>query len=165
MTYCEVIIQPIDSLPIDRLMPLVSEADACGFHALSRLMSEWQSGLNRFDKPGETLFIATDSGRVIGVCGLNRDPYLSDSTVGRIRHLYVALGHRRRGIGSLLIRAVMETASGHFARLRLRTDRPDADAFYRSLGFMPFTAEPACSHQLVFSVEGQSQARSLCDRE
>ena len=101
-------IERIASLPIDRLSALVTEADATGFHALSRLLSEWQSGVNRFDQRGEALFIATDDRRVVGVCGLNRDPYLSDPTVGRIRHLYVALDHRRKGIGTQLIRAVME---------------------------------------------------------
>jgi GNAT superfamily N-acetyltransferase len=155
MTYCEVIIQPIDSLPIDRLSPVVTEAAASGFHALSRLLSEWTSGQNRFNKPGEALFIAIEGERVVGVCGLNRDPYLSDQTVGRIRHLYVAVDHRRKGIGSRLVQTIMELARRHFARLRLRTGSPDADRFYRSLGFMPVTGDPACSHQLVFIDEGQ----------
>lgn len=139
-------IERIDSLPIGAL---VTEAEATGFRGLSRLLSEWQAGGNRFDQPGEAVFIATESGRVVGVCGLNRDPYFGDPTVGRIRHLYVAVDHRRKGIGSRLVRAVMGAARGHFARLRLRTDSPDADAFYRCLGFLPVTGEPACSHQLV----------------
>ena len=150
-----VAIKRIDSLPIDQLRALVTEADATGFHALSRLLSEWQSGLNRFDQQGEALFIATDDRRVVGVCGLNRDPYLNDPTVGRIRHLYVAVDHRWRGIGTQLVSAVMSSARGHFARLRLRTDSPEADRFYRSLGFKPVTGEPACSHQLVLIDEGQ----------
>jgi GNAT superfamily N-acetyltransferase len=153
-------IEQITSLPIDLLSALVTEADASGFHALSRLLSEWQSGQNRFDQREEALFIATDDRRVVGVCGLNSDPYLNDTTVGRIRHLYVAADHRRRGIGTQLVSAVMSLARRHFARLRLRTDSPDADRFYRSLGFKPFTGEPACSHQLVFIEEGQCQALS-----
>jgi GNAT superfamily N-acetyltransferase len=144
--YGMVAIERIKTLLIDRLSALVTEADASGFHALCRLLSEWQSGLKRFEKRGEALFIATDDRRVVGVCGLNRDPYLSDTKVGRIRHLYVALDRRRKGIGTQLVSAVMSLASDHFARLRLRTDSPDADEFYRSLGFMPVTGEPACSH-------------------
>lgn len=139
-------IERLESLPIDRLKPLVTEADATGFHALSRLLTEWQSGWNRFEQTGEALFIATDGGRVVGVCVLNRDPYLSDPTIGRVRHLYVAVDHRRNTIGTRLVRAVMELVGGHFVRLRLRTGSPDADAFYVSLGFMPVTGEPACSH-------------------
>jgi len=152
-------IERSDTLPIDRLNALVMEADATGFHGLVRLVEDWRSGLNRFNKPGEAVFIATDNGRVVGVCGLNRDHYLSDPMVGRVRHLYVAVDHRRKGIGSRLVCAVIGAAQGHFARLRLRTDSPHADGFYRSLGFMPFTSEPACSHHLVFIDEGQSQAR------
>ena len=90
-------IERIDSLPIDRLVALATEAEATGFRGLSRLFSEWQAGGNRFDQPGEALFIATDNGGVVGVCGLNREPYLDDPTVGRIRHLYVAVAHRRKG--------------------------------------------------------------------
>jgi GNAT superfamily N-acetyltransferase len=144
-----VIIERIHSLPIDRLSALVTEADATGFRGLVRLVVDWRSGLNRFDQPGEVLFIAHDGERVVGVCGLNLDPYLGDPTVGRFRHLYVAVDYRRKGIGTQLLNAVIVAARGHFDRLRLRTDSPIADAFYRSLGFMPVTGEPACSHQLV----------------
>ena len=152
-------IERIERLPIDRLNRLVHEAAAAGFHALSRLVAEWQLGRNRFDQSGEAIFIATDNENIVGVCGLNLDPYLSDPTVGWVRHLYVALDHRRNGIGSRLVREVMGVAMGRFARLRLRTDSPDADAFYRFLGFMRFTAEAACSHQVVLNTEGGIIAR------
>jgi GNAT superfamily N-acetyltransferase len=145
-----VVIERIDILPIDGLSALVTEADANGFRAPSRLLSEWRSGLNRFDQPGEAFFITTDNGRVIGICGLNRDPYLSDPTVGRVRHLYVAVDHRRKKIGTRLVRAVVAAAQGHFARLRLKTDNAGADAFYQSIGFTTVAGEPSCSHQLVF---------------
>lgn len=144
-------IERIDCLPIDRLNPLVSQAEATGFHALSRLLTDWQSGRNRFDQPGEAIFIATDNEHVVGICGLNRDPYLEDPAVGRVRHLYVDVDHRRKGIGSQLVHAVMEAAKRRFTRLRLRTNNPDSDGFYCSLGFMCFTDEPACSHQVILS--------------
>jgi GNAT superfamily N-acetyltransferase len=142
-------LERIDSLPIGQVGALATEAEATGFHGLSRLLSEWQAGRNRFDHPGEALFIATDRGCAVGVCGLNRDPYHGDPAVGRIRHLFVAVDHRRKGIGSRLVRAVVGAARGAFFRLRLRTDSPEADEFYRSLGFLPVTGEPACSHQVV----------------
>ena len=123
----------------------------------SRLVAEWQSGRNCFNQPGEANFIATDNGHVVGVCGLNHDLYLGDPSVGRVRHLYVAVDHRRNGIGTQLVRAVIGAATGCFTRLRLRTDSPDADCFYRSLGFMPFTAEPACSHEVVLDVDGDQE--------
>jgi hypothetical protein len=43
-----------------------------------------------------------------------------------------------------------------------RTDSPGADAFYRSLGFLPVTGEPACSHQLVL-IETRIDARLVVD--
>jgi ribosomal protein S18 acetylase RimI-like enzyme len=144
-------IERIDCLPIDRLEPLVAQAAATGFQALARLQDEWQSGLNRFDQPGEALFIAADNGFIVGICGLNQDPYLHDPTVGRVRHLCVGVQHRRKGIGSRLVRAVMGAANGRFTRLRLRTNSADADGFYLSLGFTRFTAEPSCSHEVVLS--------------
>jgi GNAT superfamily N-acetyltransferase len=150
-----VIIERIHSLPIDRLSALLTEADTTGFRGLKRLVEGWRSGLNRFNKTGEALFIAMRDGRVVGVCGLNRDSYLGDPTVGRIRHLYVAVDHRRKGIGSRLVRTILVVARKHFALLRLRTDSPDSDRFYRSLGFMPVTGEPTCSHQLSLIDEVQ----------
>jgi GNAT superfamily N-acetyltransferase len=154
-----IIIERIRSLPIDRLRTVVTEADATGFRGLVRLVEGWRSGHNQFNQPGEALFIAHDSERVVGVCGLNRDPYLGDPTAGRIRHLYVAVDHRRKGIGTQLANAVIATARGHFARLRLRTDSPIADVFYRSLGFVPVTGEPACSHELLLIDEVQPSIR------
>jgi predicted GNAT family acetyltransferase len=99
------------------------------------------------------IFVATDNGSIVGVCGLNCDPYLSDPTVGRVRHLYVAVDHRRKGTGTQLVRTVMSAAMGRFGRLRLRTDNPDADAFYRSLGCTRIAGESECSHQIVLNAE------------
>src|SRR4051794_11823181 len=97
-------IERVETLPLDRMDPLVAEADARGFRALARLVDGWRSGRNRFDRPGEALFLAREDGTVVGVCGLNVDPYLGDPAVRRVRHLYVAVGHQRQGIGTGLIR-------------------------------------------------------------
>ena len=48
-----IVIERINSLPIDRLSALVTEANATGFHALSRLLTEWRSGLNQFTSQGK----------------------------------------------------------------------------------------------------------------
>ena len=37
---------------------LADAAEKEGFRVVRRLMNEWSSGGNRFDRPGETLFIA-----------------------------------------------------------------------------------------------------------
>jgi GNAT superfamily N-acetyltransferase len=140
-------------LPVDELIDLEAEASASGFRGVFRLVDDWQSGRNRFDQPGEAVYVATAEGRIVGVCGLNRDPYLTDPSIGRIRHLYIANDRRRHGIGSRLVCAIMAEAKGNFARLRVRTNSPDADALYRALGFTPCTAESACTHYIVIAAQ------------
>ena len=133
-------------MPSDRLADLVVESQREGFAFVRRLVNEWESGDNRFDRPGEALFAAVADGRVVGVCGLNVDPYLPGGRVGRVRHLYVAAAFRRRGIGAGLVEAVIRTAHGTFDRLRLRTDSEPAARFYESLGFRRTDDEPDGTH-------------------
>ena len=135
----------LEELPPDRLADLVAESEREGFAFVRRLVDEWESGDNRFDRPGEALFAAVDDGRVVGVCGLNIDPYLPGGRVGRVRHLYVAAAFRRRGIGAGLVAAVIRAARGTFDRLRLRTESESAVRFYESLGFRSCAGEPDCT--------------------
>lgn len=138
----------LHDLPADHLADLVAESEEAGLMLLRRLVDEWQSGTNRFAAPGEALFGAFLDGRVVGVCGLNVDPYQTSARVGRVRHLYVAAALRRRGIGSRLVAAVVATAQGAFDRLRLRTNSESAARFYEALGFSRCTGEAACTHVL-----------------
>jgi len=71
------------------------------------------------DGAGEAFFAALIGGRVIGVCGLNVDPYTPAQGVGRVRHLYNLLAYRRLGVGRQLVSRVIETARGRFDILRL----------------------------------------------
>lgn len=114
---------------------LVAEAEVDGHRFMQRLRDEWVSGANRFDRPGETLLAAYRDGRLAGIGGLNIDPYTQIAGVGRLRHLYVAKGARRRGVGAMLVRQILMAAEPHFSVVRLRTDSTDAAAFYTRLGF------------------------------
>jgi GNAT superfamily N-acetyltransferase len=114
---------------------LVAESERAGYRFVRRLAEEWSSGANRFDRPGESLFVALMGERVIGVCGLNVDPYTAAEGVGRVRHLYVLLAYRRTGVGRLLVTRVMEAARGRFDTLRLSTQNPAAAQLYERLGF------------------------------
>jgi GNAT superfamily N-acetyltransferase len=118
------------------------------FGAMRRMRDDWYAGANRFDRPGEVLFEARVGSRLIGICGLNQDPYLQSSEVGRIRHLYVDPGFRRRGVGRLLVSKIIECASRSFSRVRLRTLRADADQFYVALGFRKVAGEPDVTHEM-----------------
>jgi hypothetical protein len=84
---------------------LVLESEAAGHPFLRRLVDEWASGRNRFDRPGEVLLAARVGERLAGVCGLNVDPYAAATGVGRVRHLYVCLADRRLGVGRLVATA------------------------------------------------------------
>ncbi|WP_417380756.1 GNAT family N-acetyltransferase [Gimesia sp.] len=113
---------------------------------LDRLQQEWKEGTNRFDQAGEILLLAMQNQQVVGVCGLNRDPYSNSDRVGRVRRLYVSADSRRTGIGRLLVDAIQLRCHGVFDELRLRTDTPAADAFYRALGFRRVEGDPDCTH-------------------
>ena len=113
---------------------------------MRRLVEEWASGANRFDRVGEALFGAWVDGRVVGVCGLNVDPYTAEEGVGRVRHLYVLSAFRRRGVGRRLIAAVIEAARGRFGALRLRTGNPEAARVYEALGFRSSGRVADCTH-------------------
>ncbi|MBW8745586.1 MAG: GNAT family N-acetyltransferase [Sphingomonas sp.] len=117
------------------LDPLVAEADTDGHLFMRRLRDEWASGSNRFDGPGEKLVTARAGDRLIGVGGLNRDPYAQAPGIGRLRHLYVARDARCRGVGASLVRSILAGADAHFTLIRLRTDSAEAAAFYARLGF------------------------------
>ena len=117
-----------------------------GHAFVARTRREWDAGVNRFDRPGEVFFIASERGRTIGMCGLNQDPFLDDPTVGRLRHLYVHPDHRRNGIAAELVAGCLASGQSRFERIRLRTSNPDAAALYQSLGFT-VVDDPTASHE------------------
>jgi GNAT superfamily N-acetyltransferase len=120
-----------------------------GFRFLDRLVDEWGSGTNRFDKPGELLIGAFRADSIIAVCGLNRDPYADRDEIGRLRHLYVRPSARCCGVGSALVGHLLSRAEEAFRVVRLRTATPGASALYIRHGFVLVT-DPAASHVKVF---------------
>jgi GNAT superfamily N-acetyltransferase len=127
--------------------PLVAEAEADGHLFLRRLSDAWASRENRFDRTGEILLTARIDGGLVGVGGLNIDPFAAAAGVGRLRHLYIARNARRLGVGSALVRQLLAAAQPCFSVVRLRTHSPDAAAFYARLGFQP-ADEPDATHIL-----------------
>jgi GNAT superfamily N-acetyltransferase len=113
------------------------EGVAEGYTFVERAAIEWLSGANRFDGHGEGFFVAQTGGPIVGICGLNCDPYSDDETVGRLRHLYVIPRFRGRGVGRLLVESCLELAQARFDRVRLRTFEADAARLYEAMGFQP----------------------------
>ncbi|HEV8532042.1 MAG TPA: GNAT family N-acetyltransferase [Methylomirabilota bacterium] len=130
------------------LTTLITEGERSGSRFVGRLATEWASGANRFDKPGEALFVARVEGQPVGVCGLNVDPYTAARRVGRVRHLYVMEAYRRQGIGRRLLADVVAAARGPFDRLRLRTANLEAARFYEAIGFAVCPGEAESTHAL-----------------
>lgn len=139
----------IHDLPVEALEPLLAESEAAGLGFVRRLVEEWGRRVNRFDSAGEALFVARSGDKVVGVCGLNVDPYSANSRVGRVRHLYVLSELRRQGIGRALVAEVIRAAGHCFESLRLRTDSSAAARFYEALGFQAAgAAERDATHVL-----------------
>ena len=61
---------------------LKAESVALNFNMLRRLEENWQRGENRFNAPGEKLLGAFLNGKLVGICGLNRDPFSQQSRAG-----------------------------------------------------------------------------------
>jgi hypothetical protein len=72
-------IQLVTDLP-PHIAALEREAVAEGFRFLTRLVSEWHSGANRFDAPGECLMAAYLDQQLAGIGGLSVDPFTHAST-------------------------------------------------------------------------------------
>ena len=129
------IVTRIDSLPAG-IESLERAATSEGLRMVQRLVEDFCSGVNRFDRPGEGLWAATDDTELLGVCGLNIDPYAApEERAGRVRRLYVSPTRRRNGVASALLDAVIDEARHRFAALTAFTQSPEAIAFYRAHGF------------------------------
>ncbi|MDQ8738157.1 GNAT family N-acetyltransferase [Paenibacillus sp. LHD-38] len=131
----EFIITKVNHLETYKLMRLVEESTSEGFRHLKRLVADYEAGTNKFDRDGEALFIAVKDGDIVGVCGLNQDPHAGSKAVGRVRRLYVLPSVRRFGIGRLLMDSVIAEAKNYYQMLVLKTNNPNADLFYQSIGF------------------------------
>ena len=140
------VVERLDEIRPERIDPLVAESEQAGLGFVRRLAEEFASGRNRFDRPGETLFGATLRGRMVGVCGLNIDPYTSAAKVGRVRHLYVLIDHRHLGVGRQLVGEIIRVARESFETLRLRTSNPAAARLYEGMGFRRCDPADDCTH-------------------
>lgn len=145
----------IESLRFDEIDDLLRESEAEGFRFVRRLVEEYRTGENRFDKSGEALFGLYHHGRLVGVCGLNRDPFLDDPPAGRVRRLYVPPSWRGKGLGRRLVEAVVGEARRHFRLLVLRTDTEAGAAFYRALGFQTEPRVPGATHHLPLTEQAE----------
>ncbi|HEY9624527.1 MAG TPA: GNAT family N-acetyltransferase [Crinalium sp.] len=148
MTIQLIRVAELDSTSITHL---VEESLVQGFRMVARLVQEFDAGINRFDRPNECLWVASSDERIVGIGGLNQDPYSNNLTIGRVRHLYVEAAWRRRGVGRLLVNQIITVALEHYQQLTLRTDTVVGDRFYQQLGFQRTTTLDHTTHYLNLS--------------
>lgn len=150
MTDCHLEIEPAETLPADLEEEMLPAAAAEGFVALRWLWEDWLAGTNTFSESGEAFYVARCDGRLVGVCGLNVDPYAADgATAGRLRRMYVLPPFRRRGVGRRLVEQAIQAGRRHFHSLRLRTLDEGASAFYEALGFDRVENVEGATHAMV----------------
>lgn len=126
---------------------LRSQSVAEGFNMLRRLEENWLSRQNRFDSPGEKLIGAYADSLIVGVCGLNIDPFTPEAGAGRLRHFYVDTGWRNRRVGSGLLSEIIKDA-GHWFDV-INTNAPlSAFTFYERAGFVALSGMDKVTHQL-----------------
>ncbi len=140
-------------LPIDSVQRIAQEASDDGHNMVQRLVDAWLDESNRFNLAGEALYLAihTPTHTIVGVGGLNIDPYERDAAaVGRVRHVFISPAYRRLGIGNKLMHKIIETSIASFGTLQLRTHDSQADAFYQALGFESThdPNRPWCTHRM-----------------
>lgn len=138
----------IKELPFD-FNNLETEIETEGFNFLTKMRLEWFSNKNRFNKTGEALYGVFDKDKLIAIGGINLDPYIQESKVGRVRHIYVLKDYRRMGLGALLVKEIINLGGNYFTKLRLRTDTVPASLFYESLGFQ-IVSEESATHIWIY---------------
>lgn len=148
--------QTINIAPYARAEPppieqLAASAEDEGYGFVRATIDDWVTGQNRFQGPSEVFFLARSGVKVVGMCGLNRDPYFEDPSFGRIRHLYVSPDYRRLGVARSLVDEVIRAALGCFETLQLRTR--DAAEFYEALGFRA-VVDPCVTHVMALDRRG-----------
>ena len=142
-------IQQIEDLMIYEHEYLVQESKDEGFYFLIKLISEYENKINTFNKTGECLYGIFHGEKLIGIGGLNEDPYTENNKIGRLRRFYITKDYRRIGLGNLLLKRLLYHAEKYFKVVVLHTDTKQGDAFYIANGFVKGDFFKRSSHYKV----------------
>lgn len=144
-------VKQINNLLNYDLDSLEKQSKADGFRFIERLVNDYKNGSNTFNYSGEGLFgVFNEKGVLVAIGGLNKDPFSNELSIGRLRRFYVSKEYRRNGIGSLLVKKIIDEAKRYYKVLVLHTDTEQADNFYTSLGFTKENLYPNSSHFMKF---------------
>ncbi|MCH7343503.1 GNAT family N-acetyltransferase [Pelomonas sp. CA6] len=127
--------------------PLLAAAEAEGRRMVRRLLDEWRSAANRYDRPGESLWAWMDAqGQVVAVGGLNQEPAPGRRGTARMRRFYVHPQWRGRGLARRLVGAVLASAQGHFDRLHVNCESAESATFWSRCGFAAVEGDARYTH-------------------
>lgn len=130
---------------------LVKQSKEEGFRFVERLKDDFKNGSNTFNHFGESLFgVFNEEGVLVAIGGLNKDPFSNEQFIGRLRRFYVSKEYRRKGIGSLLVKRIIDESKRYYKILVLHTDTGHADKFYSSIGFSKGNLYLNSSHFMEF---------------
>lgn len=107
-------IQQIENLMKYEISHLVQDSKEGGFNFLIKLINEYENKINVFNKTGECLYGIFQGEKLIGIGGLNEDPYTENNKIGRVRRFYIAKEYRRKGLGRLLLVRILSDAKKYF---------------------------------------------------
>ncbi|UNX54318.1 ribosomal protein S18-alanine N-acetyltransferase [Georgenia sp. TF02-10] len=123
----DVVLRPLTRADLDQVLALEPVLFGPG---------AWSRGtyLDELAAPGRVYVAAADGDRLVGYAGIALGEEAQVMTVG------VAPGHRRRGIGTHLLAALLDAAREAGARsvlLEVRASDDGAQALYARAGFVP----------------------------
>ena len=145
----------VDAFKRTRLAALLDSPRAFGStHASESLLTDeqWRERAAKWTRENAVAFIAWDDG-VDEACGIvagMRDA--DDPTLGYLMSMWVTPGHRRCGLGRMLVGAVLDWASSKglsSVRLSVTSGNEAAIALYERMGFVatgetsPYPNDPA----------------------
>ncbi|SBS38059.1 acetyltransferase [Marinomonas spartinae] len=137
-------IEKVEQLPSD-IETLITESQLEGFRFLARLQNDFVSGVNKFNKNGETLVTVRVDGKLVAIGGINRQ-----DDCARLRRFYVSKCSRRLGVGRELLEFLEKHASQYFTKVTLFTDTLQANQFYEACGYLPVNRHHV-SHEKAFT--------------
>ena len=128
-----------------RWSKILAASQSEGYRMVSRMLTDFDAGTNRFDAPGEILLAHLADDGVVAMCGLNREADTKFGCAGRVRRLYVMPSHRGKGLARSLIEAIGAFAARHYDALAVNAGSPGARAFFEHMEFRPIS-HPNITH-------------------
>lgn len=104
------------------------------FDMLRKLKEEWESGANRFDRPGEALVAAMDGPVLAGLGAIRQDANIPDAL--RMSRFYVYPPYRRRGVGRTIAEFLLHRPEVEGKTITLNAPHAEAARFWEALGFV-----------------------------